>query len=92
MFDNRKTRIKESVEARTMKIAGDEAWALLRQAEEIIVGRGRKYTIFDPAKDGKEDILAACLGRTGNLRAPALKIGRRCIIGFSEDMYNTYLG
>ena len=43
--------------------------------------------MFDPSKDSKEAILAQALGRTGNLRAPALLIGDRLFVGFSDSLY-----
>ncbi len=84
--------IQETVEARKEKIVEQDAWNILKESSEIIVGKGKKFQIFDPSKDAKEDILAASLGRTGNLRAPALKIGKRFIIGFNEDMYKQFVG
>ena len=92
MFSDQGTLIKESVDARKLKIENEEAWELLKEASEIVVGRGKKYLNFKPTAENKSDILSNCLGRTGNLRAPALKVGKRFIIGFNEDMYATYLG
>lgn len=92
MFDGQEIPISETVNAGKVKIADDEAWSLLQRAREIVVGRGKKYLVFNPSGSNKEEILKNCLGRTGNLRAPALKIGDRYIIGFNEDMYREYLG
>ena len=83
---------EEVVDARKEKITEDEAWALLKAAQELIVGRGKRFEIFHPAEDEKEIILKACLGRTGNLRAPALKMGKRMVIGFNEAMYEQFVG
>ncbi len=91
MFDDRGIEIREAVEARKQKIAGDDAWALLSAASEIVAGRGKKFQVFDPAKDDREEILRICLGRTGNLRAPTLRIGDRLLVGFNEAMYAQYL-
>ena len=92
MFDEKGISINEAVEARKQKIADDDAWELLSGAEKIVVGKGKKVVTFDPKTDSKEDILKSCLGRTGNLRAPTLKIGNLLVVGFNEDMYNTYVG
>ena len=91
MFDDRGIEIRETVEARKQKIAGDDAWELLAAASEIVAGRGKKFQVFDPAGDDREEILKVCLGRTGNLRAPTLKIGDRLLVGFNEAMYDQYL-
>lgn len=87
MFDRTKTVIQETADARKEPVAGEQAWELLQNAKEIMVGRGKKYLRFNPTAENKAEILSNCLGRTGNLRAPALKIGNRYIVGFTEDMY-----
>ena len=92
MFDREKIVIRETVDARKEPLADNDAWKLLQNSEEIIVGRGKNYLSFKPSKTNKSEILENCLGRTGNLRAPALKVGNRFIVGFTEDMYAKYLG
>ncbi|RUM35978.1 MAG: hypothetical protein DSY50_03435 [Desulfobulbus sp.] len=91
MFDEKAIAITEAVEARKQKIEGDAAWKILAGADELIVGRGKKFTSFDPKKDDKEAILKVCLGRTGNLRAPTLKMGKRVVVGFNDDMYAEFV-
>jgi hypothetical protein len=91
VFDDRKIEIKESIEARKKKISDDVAWDLLSVAEEIIIGKGKKVIAYNPAKDSKKEILASSLGRTGNLRAPTLKIGNRFIVGYNVEMYEQYV-
>ena len=91
MFDQEKIELQETVDARKEQVADEKAWKLLNGADEIIVGKGKKYLIFNPSKDKKEEILSQCLGRTGNLRAPTLKIGNRYVVGFNEDMYQKYV-
>ena len=83
---------EEVVDARKEKIAEDGAWELLKAAQELIVGRGKKFEMFHPEQDEKKIILKACLGRTGNLRAPALKMGKRMVIGFNDAMYEQFVG
>ena len=92
MFDRKKIVIKETVDARKEPLADNDAWEHLQNGEEIVVGRGKKYLSFKPSKTNKNEILQNCLGRTGNLRAPALKIGDTFIVGYTEDMYAEYLG
>lgn len=43
---------------------------------------------FEPDEAGKEEILKVSLGRTGNLRAPAVKTGRAMFIGFNDTIYS----
>ena len=92
MFDEKNITIDEAVEARKMKIADEDAWNLLSGAKKIVVGKGKKMLTFDPKTDDKEEILKHCLGRTGNLRAPTLKIGDLMVVGFNDAMYEKYVG
>lgn len=82
----------EITDARKKKIDGDDAWNLLGSAQEIVVGRGKKFTVFHPSTEEREAILKQTLGRTGNLRAPTLKVGDRLIVGFCDEMYSQYVG
>ena len=84
MFAEKGIGITEAVEARKQKVEGDDAWTIL--------GRGKKFQVFDPKKDDKEAVLKVCLGRTGNLRAPTLKMGDRVVVGFNDDMYEQFVG
>ena len=92
VFDKHDTEIEEAVEARKVQITDEKAWELLKVAKEIVVGRGKQSQSFKPSAENKAEILSNCLGRTGNLRAPTLKIGKMFIVGFNEDMYDNYLG
>lgn len=92
MFETNNITIDETVEARKRKIEGDEAWNLLAEGDQIVVGRGKKVVVHDPKNDDREEILKTCLGRTGNLRAPTLKIGSLRIVGFNDAMYAQYVG
>jgi len=80
------------IDARKEPLAGEEAWKLLAGAREILVAKGKQYQVFDPRTDSKEAILAQALGRTGNLRAPALRIGDRLLVGFSDGLYAQLAG
>lgn len=91
MFDENNITIDEAVEARKQKIEGDDAWNLLTASDQIIVGRGKKVVLYDPKTDDKDEILKVCLGRTGNLRAPTLKMGRLLVVGFNDEMYAEYV-
>lgn len=80
------------VDARKESLAGEEAWQLLAGAREIVIAKGKTFQVFDPTRDSKEAILAQALGRTGNLRAPTLRIGARLLVGFSEGLYAQFSG
>lgn len=92
MFDRQGVGITETVDANKVKLADEQAWEVLAGSREIVVGRGKKFLVFTPSASSRNEILQHCLGRTGNLRAPALKVGSRMIIGYNDDMYQKYLG
>jgi len=79
-------------DARKTPLAGEAAWQALAGAREILVARGKSYQVLDPRTDDKEAILAAATGRTGNLRAPVLRLGDRIFVGFSESLYARIAG
>ncbi len=92
MSEEKGLAIHESVDARKQKITTEAAWEILGSAKKLVVGRGKKFQVFDPEKDDKESILKACLGRTGNLRAPTLKINDQVVVGFNDAMYEQFVG
>lgn len=91
MLTETETRVKKTLEARKEKIGTDAAWNLFREAREVVVAKGKSSTVFHPEQDDKAAILGACMGRSGTLRAPTLKVGDRYLVGFNEQMYRTYL-
>ena len=60
----------------------------------MIVGKGKKVTTFDLAKDppNAADLAAAVLGPTGNLRAPSIRIGKTWLVGFNDEVYAEHFG
>jgi hypothetical protein len=56
--------------------------------EDLYVAKGRKTLHFDLKKDrpGDEEILAVILGRSGTLRAPALRRGSTFIVGYNDGI------
>lgn len=58
-------------------------------AREVVVAKGKNAVTFaagDPA------LRTAALGPSGNLRAPAARIGERWLVGFHEQAWADALG
>ena len=74
-------------------IEGDDALALLKGVDELYVAKGRKTVHVDLASSRPQDeeLLALMLGRTGKLRAPTLKTGRKVIVGFNAELLDEAL-
>ena len=51
------------------------------------VAKGKKVLSFPPDKAAREEILAAVMGPSGNLRAPALLAAGALWVGYNEDLY-----
>jgi hypothetical protein len=72
----------------------EEALALAKTVDKVVVGRGKKVITFDMKEDPPEDdtLAAHLLGPTGNLKAPTLRKGRTLLVGFNEEAYKQLLG
>jgi len=66
---------------------GEGTWTLLKDADRIEIAKGKKLLIFDPKTDDPQVILDAAIGRSGNLRAPAMREGAVWYIGFHPDFF-----
>lgn len=71
---------------------GKDALSLLDGVGELLVAKGKKTLRFDLSagdRPGEEEMLGLLLGRSGKLRAPALRVGSRLLIGYGADMYES---
>ena len=85
---------KTEIDARKERYGAEDAVALLQGMSRMIVAKGKKVTEVDLRKDRPDDAALAkmMLGPTGNLRAPAMKVGRTVLIGFHADTYDQIFG
>ena len=63
---------------------------LLVQVEKVKVAKGKKTLTFDRLRKEHEQILDVVLGRSGTLRSPTLRIGNQLIVGYNEELYQTF--
>lgn len=87
-FEENGIEVAEIANARKEKIDHDRAWELIGSQAQAFIGKGKKVLEFQPGEGNREEILKAAMGRSGNLRAPALKSRERMFIGFNEEIYN----
>ena len=61
----------------------------MKQSSHLFAAKGKKIVEINIKKDdaSEEDMLAVVLGPTGNLRAPTMRMGKKLIVGFNEEMY-----
>lgn len=82
------SQAKEIVSASKTRLPLDKALDLLKGVDHIYSCKPNKVIHLDLKKEqpSKEEIAATILGPTGNLRAPAIKTGKKLIVGFNKDL------
>ena len=66
----------------------EAALALLDGVRNLYVAKGKKTIHFDleSERPSDDEILGLILGRSGKLRAPAIRTGNRLVVGFNPDI------
>lgn len=90
-MEARNVEVKEKVPA-SRKLQREDAATLLAKANRMTVARGKKVQEFKGGKAASADAIDAMLGSTGNLRAPAIVVGKVLLVGFNEEAYSTVFG
>jgi len=74
-------------------VGAEDALSLLDGVAELVVTRGKKILSFDLVNDrpADEEILGLILGRSGKLRAPAIRIGTRLLVGYAPGLLERHL-
>ncbi len=87
-------QVKSQSDASKERRGPDQALELAKNADKIVVGRGKKVVIIDMKSDPPDEqtLLSYLLGPTGNLRAPTLRRGKTLLVGFGEEAYQQVLG
>ena len=84
----------EFILANKQKFFRDEALALARTCSRVIVAKGKKAIVFaldeEPVSD--DALASVILGRSGTLRAPALRVDGTFIVGFHAESYEEVFG
>ena len=83
--------VPDDVVLASKKLGRDDAVALARNCDTLIVAKGKKVTTFDVSADPGDEMVDAMLGPTGNLRAPTVQSGRTVLVGFNADEYTAVL-
>ncbi len=84
---------KEIVSTGKTKLGPDDALELIGQVNQLIVTRGTKVFEFNLKKDkpSDEEILSFLIGRSGTLRAPAIRAGKTLLVGFQAERFEEFL-
>ena len=67
---------------------------MVKSASLLLVAKGKNVVEVDLKKDKPSDaeILKLILGPTGNLRAPTIRVGKKLVVGFNDEMYADTFG
>jgi len=79
--------VAEQHNARKERIAPADVLKMARGAKHVYATRGQKVIHFDMhgAPPDDDELLKHLVGPSGNLRAPALRVGDRLFIGFNSE-------
>jgi len=84
--------VRETVDARKTKYGSGDIAPLFVDASEVVVAKGKTAVRFDPKTASIDDIEALALGRSGNLRAPTIRVGKRVLVGFADPVWVEFFG
>lgn len=63
----------------------------MKSCEKVVIAKGKSLVEWVPTQENKDEILKLAMGRSGNLRAPSVMVGKTLIIGFNDTLYDRYL-
>ncbi len=66
--------------------------ALMNDAETVLVAKGKKLLRFDVKTADADELAGVILGRSGTLRAPAIRVGKTFVVGYHADGYGEVFG
>jgi len=86
-LDTHNLQAENRTDARKEKIDAAAVWALMGNAEQIVVAKGKSVETFVPSDATQAPILKAALGRSGSLRAPTVQSGDVFFVGYNVALY-----
>lgn len=93
-LEERGLKPSEVVDARKETLGKRETVILLRGTQRLVAMKGNTVHDWNLKKDPpiEKDLFGSIMGPTGNLRAPALKMGKTLLVGFHQDTWKSVLG
>ncbi len=89
-----KLKIKETVLANKVALGPSDAMKIIGESSRLWIAKGKKVVFVDLKKNEmeEEEMLALIIGRSGKLRAPTIRAGKRMLVGFNRDAYTDIFG
>jgi len=86
-LDENGISIITEVNARKNVLQAEDIPQLIREIDLLYVASGKKVVEYIPGKVVEGDLIAKVCGRSGNLRAPTMKVGRTLYVGYNLALY-----
>ena len=88
-FAAKGVQVKEEINAKKNRLGNRDVLDLIHQVVWLYVARGKGFVEIDLNENRPSDeaLLKLMIGPTGNLRAPAFRVGKKLVVGFNEEMY-----
>jgi hypothetical protein len=78
------------VDARKTRYSKADLRKVFKDATRVVTARGKKSVEFDLKKGFPplDELAKVALGPSGNLRAPAARMGKTWLVGFGEEAWS----
>lgn len=88
-LEARGLKVKTIVDARKTKLPKRETVLMLRTTQRLVSIKGKRVSDWNLKKDPpiEKDLFGSIMSSTGNLRAPAMRIGKTLVVGFHEETW-----
>src|SRR5215470_10714517 len=85
---------RQSTDAKRERLGATEVLSLVEEMHELYVAKGDRIVHVNLQREppDRDTLLKLLLGPSGNLRAPSLRVGKKLLVGFTGEMYETVLG
>ena len=89
-----KLKIKETVFANKVALGPEDALKIVEESSRLWIAKGKKviFVNLKKAEMGEEEMLSLIIGRSGKLRAPTIRAGKRMLVGFNAEAYGEVFG
>jgi len=87
-----KHTVVEEEDAKKTRYDVDAVWELMKRHEKVIIAKAKSWIDLAPVEENKQVLLKEAMGRSGNLRAPSVVVGKHLVVGFNEAMYREIFG
>lgn len=82
--------VRETVDARKVRYGAADLATLFADDREVRVTKGKQVLVYPINDETDWSALAeVALGRSGNLRAPTARVGRRVLVGWAEEAWSS---